>query len=292
MNITGAMAHFPDPAPLFHEDGDMVDIFLDEPPNGLGKFRVSDHGMTVMRLSYSYDLDTENKQRIFNRILAENRIQQSDGRLYIETEAEGLYPAILQLAQTVAKVSSMQYFKREVIQSLFYEQLAEFIEERLAEYNPRPRVLPIPGHDEYEADYQFDAGPRPLYLFGVKDSDKARLVTISCLEFQRRRLPFKSVMVHQDFESGISKLKLLHRIHVRLAIMIESLAVLCFGRSGITLRKFAVSLQNGQAGRLALGNCRFYDLPHQVEAHAVDTSRRRAFGGKFKNGHHIIAVVE
>ena len=27
-----------------------------------------------MRLTYSYDLDTENKQRIFNRILVENRI--------------------------------------------------------------------------------------------------------------------------------------------------------------------------------------------------------------------------
>jgi len=192
-------------APLFHEDGDMVDIFLDEPANGAGKFRVGDHGMTLMRLTYSYDLDTENKLRIFNRILSENRIQEQDGRLFIEAEPDRLYPAILQFAQTVAKVSSMQFFKREVIQSLFYEQLAEFIEERLAEYNPRPRAVPIAGHDEYEVDYQFDAGPRPLYLFGVKDSDKARLATISCLEFLRRRLPFKSVMVHQDFESGIAK---------------------------------------------------------------------------------------
>jgi Domain of unknown function DUF1828 len=192
-------------APLFHEDGDMVDIFLDEPRNGAGKFRVGDHGMTLMRLTYNYDLDTENKQRIFHRILAENRIQEQDGRLYIDVEPERLYPAILHFAQTVAKVSSMQYFKREVIQSLFYEQLAEFIEERLGEYNPRAHVVPIPEHDEYEVDYQFDAGPRPLYLFGVKDSDKARLVTISCLEFQRRRLPFKSIMVHQDFESGVSR---------------------------------------------------------------------------------------
>jgi Domain of unknown function DUF1828 len=192
-------------APLFHEDGDMVDIFIDEPRNGSNKLRVSDHGMTLMRLTYSYDLDTENKQRIFSRILAENRIQEQDGRLYVEAEPERLYPAILQFAQTLAKVSSMQFFKREVIQSLFYEQLAEFIEERLAEYNPRPHALPIPDHDEYEVDYRFDAGPRPLYLFGVKDTDKARLVTISCLEFQRRRLPFKSVMVHQDFEGGITK---------------------------------------------------------------------------------------
>ncbi len=68
-------------APLFHEDGDMVDIFLDEPRNGTNKLRVGDHGMTLMRLTYSYDLDTPNKQRIFNRILAENSIQEADGRL-------------------------------------------------------------------------------------------------------------------------------------------------------------------------------------------------------------------
>ncbi len=192
-------------APLFHEDGDMVDIFLDEPVNGSGKVRIGDHGLTLMRLSYAYDLDTENKQRIFNRILSENRIQEQDGRLYIEAEPERLYPALLQFAQTVAKVSSMQYYKREVIQNLFYEQLAEFVEEKLAGYNPRRNMMPIPDHDEYEVDYQFDIGPRPLFLFGVKDNDKARLATISCLEFQRRRIPFKGVMVHQDFESAITK---------------------------------------------------------------------------------------
>src|ERR1039457_3503358 len=37
-------------APLFHEDGDMVDIFLDEPVNGSGKVRIGDHGLTLMRL--------------------------------------------------------------------------------------------------------------------------------------------------------------------------------------------------------------------------------------------------
>ncbi|MBK9165930.1 MAG: DUF1828 domain-containing protein [Bryobacterales bacterium] len=192
-------------APLFHEDGDMVDIFLDETGDGSNRVRISDHGMTLMRLTYHYDLDTENKVRIFNRILAENRIAEQDGRLFLEAEPERLYPAILQFAQTVAKVSSMQFFRREAIQSLFYEQLAEFIEERLAAFSPRARVLPIPDHDEYEVDYQLDAGPRPVYLFGVRDNDKARLATISCLEFQRRRLPFKSVMVHQDFEGGLTK---------------------------------------------------------------------------------------
>src|ERR1035438_6710380 len=193
-------------APLFHEDGDMVDIFIDESRNGSNKVRISDHGMTLMRLTYNYDLDTENKQRIFNRILSENQIRENNGRLFIEAEPERIYPALLQFAQTVAKVCSMQYYKREVIQNLFYEQLAEFVEEKLAQYNPRRSTLPIPDHDEYEVDYQFDIGPRPLFLFGVKDNDKARLATISCLEFQRRRIPFKGVMVHQDFESGMRRL--------------------------------------------------------------------------------------
>jgi hypothetical protein len=132
-------------------------------------------------------------------------VSEQDGRLYVDTEPERLYPAVLQFAQAVARISSMQYFKREAIQSLFYDQLAEIVEERLGEFNPRAHVMPIPDHDEYEVDYEFQAGPRPLYLFGVKDNDKSRLATISCLEFQRRRLSFKSVMVHQDFEGGLSR---------------------------------------------------------------------------------------
>ncbi len=192
-------------APLFHEDGDMVDIFLEEPVNGSGKIRIGDHGLTLMRLSYSYDVDTENKQRIFNRILSECRIQEQDGRLFLDAEPERLYPAILQFAQTVAKISSMQYYKREVIQNLFYEMLEEFVTEKLSEYNPRRKTFPIPEHDEYEVDYQFDIGSRPIFLFGVKDTGKSRLATISCLEFQRRNVSFKGVMVHQDFESALAK---------------------------------------------------------------------------------------
>ena len=35
----------------------------------------------------------------------------------------------------------------------------------------------------------------------IKDDTKARLTTISCLEFQRAKIPFKSVAVHEDFEA-------------------------------------------------------------------------------------------
>lgn len=191
-------------APLYHEDGDMVDIFLERSNQAEDLIRVSDYGMTLMRLSYTYDLDTPNKERIFYRILLENHINESNGNLYIDVKPETLYPAVLQFAQTVAKISNMKLYKREVIQNLFYEMLEAFVEERLRSYNPRPKTFPIPERDDLEVDFQFDIKPRPIFLFGVKDVAKARLATISCLEFQRKRINFKSFVVHEDFD-GLSR---------------------------------------------------------------------------------------
>lgn len=188
-------------APLYHEDGDMVDIFL-EARNGI--IRVSDLGMTLMRLSYSYDIDTPNKERIFHRIISENHVGEESGSLYIDAKPDSLYPAVLQFSQAVAKVANMRLYKREVIQSLFYELLTEFVDEKLGSYNPRPKALPIAQRDDLEVDFAFEVKPHPLFLFGVKDTDKARLVTISCLEFQRNRIPFTSFVVHEDFE-GLAK---------------------------------------------------------------------------------------
>ncbi|MBI4725661.1 DUF1828 domain-containing protein [candidate division TA06 bacterium] len=187
-------------APFYHEDGDMMELYLEASKVNGGKIRVCDHGMTLMRLSYSFELDTENKQRIFNKILTENQVGVENGNIYLETSPEAIYPAVMQFVQAIAKVSNMRIYKREVIQSLFYEMLEEFIEEKLAKYNPSSKVFPIEDRDDLEVDFAFEISPRPIYLFGVKDTSKARLVTISCLEFQKKKLPFKSYIVHEDFE--------------------------------------------------------------------------------------------
>src|ERR1039457_6315267 len=105
----------------------MMDIFLDIPRNfevnGTQTIRISDHGLTVMRLSYSFEIDTPNKERIFDRILAENGVQDENGAIVLDAPIESLYPAILQFAQAVSKVCNMRLFKREVLISLFEEML-------------------------------------------------------------------------------------------------------------------------------------------------------------------------
>ena len=186
--------------PLFHEDGDMMDIFLDADPGGSAKVRVCDHGLTRMRLSYTFDIDTPNKERIYQRILTENRVADADGELFIETTPDELYLTLLQFSQAVSKVCNMRYFRREVLASLFDELLAEFIESELSRFHPQRSVLPIADRDELEVDWEFRPNGVPFHLFAVRDANRARLATISCLEFQRHRLKFKSLAVHEDMD--------------------------------------------------------------------------------------------
>ena len=49
-------------------------------------------------------------------------------------------------------------------------------------------------------DWGFLPNGVPLYLFALKDANRARLATISCLEFQRHNLKFKSIAVHEDID--------------------------------------------------------------------------------------------
>ena len=192
-------------APLFHEDGDMIDLFLDMPKSTTAPIRITDHGLTLMRLSYSYEVDTPTKRKVLDRMLSENGITEDRGRLCLETAPESLYPALLQFAQTVAKISKMQAFKREVVQNLFYEMLGDFITSSLVRYTPHADYVPIADRDDLEVDWQFEVRPRPIFLYGVKDNAKARLAALSCLEFQKRQIAFRSVVVHEDFESGLSR---------------------------------------------------------------------------------------
>jgi hypothetical protein len=187
-------------APIYHSDGDMLDLFIDSTFNDTNKIRFCDFGMTLMRLSYTYDVDTPNKVKILNKILEESRIQNENGKLFIDAEKENAYPVLMQFAQTISKIANMRLFKREVIQSMFFEMLEEFIMTKLQKYKPQPKYYPIAEHDEYEVDYCFNGRPRPVYLFGVNNSSNARLATISCQRFIAEKIKFSSLVILESLD--------------------------------------------------------------------------------------------
>jgi|SRR3989339_166806 len=190
-------------APLYHADGDMMDIYF--VPEENDKIRICDFGLTMMRLSYTYDVDTPNKERIFNKIITESGITNENENLYIDTKPDILYPSLMQFVQTVAKIVNMRLYRREVIHSLFFEMLDEFVELKLSKFNPQKSYFPLIEHDEYEVDYCFNGRERPIYLFGVNSNDRARLATIACQKFITDKLKFRSLIVFENYENVSKK---------------------------------------------------------------------------------------
>lgn len=132
-----------------------------------------------MRLSYSYELNTSNKERIFQKIIAENGVNEDNGNLFIDTVKGSLYVAILQFAQAIAKVSNMRHWRREVVRNLFFEDLETYVETEMASYHPQKSYQPISGDADHIVDFCFNSRPRPVYLIGVNNERTARLATIT-----------------------------------------------------------------------------------------------------------------
>ena len=187
--------------PICHEDGDMVDIYLQESPRGEAYIRICDFGMALMRLSYSYDLNTDTRLRIFDDILINNRVANDDGNLCLDVPVGTLYEGIMQFAGCVQKVCNMRYWARETVRSAFYDDLSDYITANLTPYSPVASQAPMPNAGVFSVDWTLTHNRRDFYLFGVLGNDKAKNVAITLLEFQKARLPFISLVVHEDMEA-------------------------------------------------------------------------------------------
>ena len=185
--------------PILHEDGDMVDVYLRDSPKGEAHIRICDYGMTLMRLSYTLDTITEARQRVIDSILIDNGIQNDNGNLYLDTPADLVYESVLQFAGCVQKVCNIRYWSRETVRTAFYNDLEDYVTTGLNRFSPVPDQAPL---DDYpiNVDWSLTWNDRIFYLFGVRGNDKAKNVAIALLEFQKARLPFISLVVHENME--------------------------------------------------------------------------------------------
>lgn len=183
--------------PMLHEDGDMVDVYLQDSPLGEGYVRICDFGMALMRLSYTFDINTPTREDIFESILVNNGIKNHEGNLYIDASIDTLYESILQFVGCVQKVCNMRYWSREIVRSAFYDDLASYVMAELQHYSPAPDHEPLPDYP-LSVDWGLKHNGRDLYVFGVRGSDKAKNVAICLLEFQKAQLPFISLVVHEN----------------------------------------------------------------------------------------------
>lgn len=186
--------------PVLHEDGDMVDVYFQDSPKGEDYIRICDFGMTLMRLSYTYDVNTDTRRRIFDSILINNGVDNDHGNLYLDTSVDMLYEGILQFTGCVQKVCNMRYWSREIVRSAFYDDLEEYVTTQLTRFSPIADQTPIQESPIISVDWSLTHNNRNFYLFGVRGNDKAKNVAIALLEIQKAQLPFISLVVHEDME--------------------------------------------------------------------------------------------
>lgn len=188
--------------PMTGRDGDYLSAYVQAIAGG---WRVSDKGITMMRLSYENDLDkllAGARERLYQTVLREAGLQEDDGELFVEVPANALISGLFALAQGIIRIEDMGLWTRTRVESAFYDDLRHIIEsvvprEDLIESYAVPGV---PDATNYPVDYLIKTHGKPLYLFGVLNRDKARLATIILQHLYRHAPAFDSMVVYADMD--------------------------------------------------------------------------------------------
>ena len=189
-------------APIFHDDGDMMSIYLEHVDDSA--VRICDHGMSLMRLSYLFDVDSDHKKKVLNSIISNRGANLENGGLELVVPSEDLFSGIMNFTQLVSEVCNMDILTREMISSMFYEYLGEAIDHISVELNtPVIKDYQLKDHPDINVDYAIlgTNGVRPIYLFGVKDTNRAQQAAISCLNLTLRKTPHRSISVFENIDN-------------------------------------------------------------------------------------------
>ena len=182
-------------------DGDRFPIRLSKAP--AGGFRLSDHGHTIMHISYEHDADSfleGTRGMLLERIMAENELQWDGGAFCLDTSPERLSEAIFRFGQALTRIYDLTLLSRSSVGSTFYDDLADRLSHLVDEDKFQPDYRPdVPNADAYPVDYRIDGKDGvPLFLYGVPNRDKARLTTIMLSHFHRYELRFESILVFEN----------------------------------------------------------------------------------------------
>lgn len=192
--------------PLSESDGDSVTVWISP---RVGGWHLRDCGTTFMRLSYDMDVDLlaeGQRAKVLDRILSESQIRNENGELVCEVEEHGLGAALLRFGQTALRIGDIKLWSRARIASTFYDDLKAHLTDIVGIDRLRIdyEVPNIPDAGNYLVDFAVTDIARPLYIFGVPSTDKAKLANIVLLHMQQASHEFNSLIVPSDIES-ISK---------------------------------------------------------------------------------------
>ncbi|OZI29982.1 hypothetical protein CAL29_18035 [Bordetella genomosp. 10] len=188
--------------PFTFPDGDGYTIYLRR--TATGGWRLSDMGNTLMRLSYEQDIEKlrdGTRARVFEQIVAEMGIEDDNGDLFLEAPSTRLGEGVFRFGQALTRIHDIRFLNRIQVESTFFDDLAEELERIVG-----PDALmtdyaapDVPDADRYRSDFAIrgESG-RPLLIFGVPSSGRARLATIVIQYLIQHDFDFRSLIVYSD----------------------------------------------------------------------------------------------
>jgi hypothetical protein len=188
--------------PFLFEDGDHLAIVLKREQ---GRWMLSDEGHTYMHLTYDLDekdLQRGTRQKIITNALSAFSVNDRNGELTLGIQDNHYGDALYSFVQALLKISDVTYLSRDRVRSTFMEDFRTFMQERVPESRRRFDWYD-PNHDpegKYVVDCRVNGMVRPLLVYALPNDDKVRDATIGLLQFERWRLPFRSVGVFEDQE--------------------------------------------------------------------------------------------
>lgn len=187
--------------PFTFPDGDAYSLYISQLPTG--GIRISDMGLTMMRLSYDNDiakLRSGTRGRMLSHVLADMNLAEDDGEFYLDSTAQDLGEGVFRFGQALTRIHDLTFLNRMRVESTFYDDLREKLHSLMdADRLHESYVVPgVPNAADYPVDYFIEGGSTPLYLFGVPNRDKARLATIILQHLIGAGQDFNSMIVFQN----------------------------------------------------------------------------------------------
>lgn len=190
--------------PFRFPDGDSFAIHLGE--SGPGGLRLSDAGDTLMRISFEHDVDAcfeGSKGELLERIVNESEVEWEGGALTVRASPEQLPEAIFRLGQAMTRIYDLPLASNvspSAATSKFFAELSDMLFRCVDPQSvQRDHTPDVPNKELYLVDYRIEGrNAAPLFVFGVPNRDKARLVAIMLSHFHRQSLRFASLAVFRD----------------------------------------------------------------------------------------------
>ena len=111
-------------SPFTFPDGDHFPIYLSETASG--SVKLSDHGHTLMHISYDHDIDTfysGARATLREQIVRESGVEEEHGIFFLETPPDQVVTALFRFGQALTKIYDLTFLSRDRVSTTFYEDL-------------------------------------------------------------------------------------------------------------------------------------------------------------------------